>query len=354
MSKIDELAKQQAEWLAGGGPMSEVVISSRIRLARNVAGFPFLSKCDESQRREIQQMLRLKTEQLATGQQMFYIDIEQADELDRRVLVERHLISRQHADGEGSRGVTISQGETLALMVNEEDHLRIQVLRSGLQLMDAWEQMNRVDDLLEGALDYAFHSRFGYLTACPTNVGTGIRVSVMMHLPALKLTGRLEHVFQAARDMRLAVRGLYGEGTEAAGDFYQVSNQTTLGKNEEQIVTEFERIIPTIIEYEQNARQVLLKEKLSVLDDKIWRAYGMLEYARKVSSEETMFLLSHLRMGVNLGRIDKLSIGTVNELLLSTQPGHLQKLFSQRLDDDRRDEVRAEYIRRRLAEPSEN
>jgi protein arginine kinase len=354
VSDIDDLTKQEAEWLGGGGPMSEVVISSRIRLARNVAGFPFLSKCDESQRREVEQILRKKAEALDIGKRMFYVDIEQADDLDRRVLVERHLISRQHADGEGSRGVIISRGETLAMMVNEEDHLRIQVLRSGMQLQDAWSEISRVDDLLEDSLDYAFHSRFGYLTACPTNVGTGIRVSVMMHLPALKLTGQLEQVFQAARDMRLAVRGLYGEGTEAVGDFYQVSNQTTLGKSEDQIISEFERIIPNVIQYEQHAREKLMKEKAMVLDDKIWRAYGMLEYARSVSSEETMFLLSHLRMGVNLGRIDRLNIRTVNDLLLTTQPGHLQKLFNQRLEDERRDEVRAEYIRERLSGPSDN
>jgi protein arginine kinase len=334
--------------------MSETVISSRIRLARNVAGYPFLSKCSESQRRELQELLQKKILQLALGQELFYVDMEEADELDRQVLVERHLISRQHAEGEGSRGVVISRGETVAAMVNEEDHLRIQVLRSGLRLDEAWEEINRIDDLLEQGLEYAFHPRFGYMTACPTNMGTGLRVSVMLHLPALKLTGQIDQVFQAARDMKLAVRGLYGEGTEAVGDFYQISNQTTLGKSEEQIIREFERIVPKVIEYEQRARQALVKEKVHALDDKVWRAYGMLQYARTVSSEETMFLLSHLRMGVNLGRIDKLDLQTVNNLFLATQPGHLQKLRGERLDGEQRDVVRAEYIRERLNGPSEN
>lgn len=335
--------------------MADVVISSRIRLARNLAGFPFLSKCDPEQRRQIQKLLAKTIKQINLGQEVFFFDIERADELDRQILVERHLISRQHAEAEGSRAVAVSTTETVALMINEEDHLRIQVLRSGLQLDQTWQEINRIDDLLGAHLDYAFHRRFGYLTACPTNVGTGIRVSVMLHLPALKLAGQIERVFQAARDMRLAIRGLYGEGTEAVGDFYQVSNQITLGKSEQEIIDEFKHVvIPKIIDYEQRTRQAMLKQKRIALDDKIWRAYGMLQYARSVSSEETLFLLSHLRMGVNLGRIDRLNLQTVNELFLTTQPAHLQKLRGQRLDGHQRDVVRAEYIRSRLAGPSDN
>ena len=329
--------------------MSEIVISSRIRLARNVAGYPFLSKCTASQRSELEQVLRGSIEKLEIGQGLFYVDVDKAAALDRQVLVERHLISRQQAEGEGSRGVAVSEAETVALMVNEEDHLRIQVLRSGFRLADAWDEIDRIDDLLGATLEYAFHDRFGYLTACPTNVGTGIRVSVMLHLPALKLTGQIEQVFQAARDMRLAVRGLYGEGTEAIGDLYQLSNQTTLGKRELQVIEELERIVPKVIEYEQHAREALLRDKPHAVDDKVWRAFGMLQYARSVSSEETLFLLSHLRMGVNLGRIDRLTLETVNELLLATQPGHLQKLQGDReLPDEQRDQVRAAYIRQCL------
>jgi len=354
VSKIDDLARKTGEWLRGGGPLSEVVISTRIRLARNLAGFPFLSRCNAQQRNDVQKLLKEQIERLDLGQEIFYVDIDQADELDRLVLMERQLISRQHAEGEGSRGVGISAGETIALMVNEEDHLRIQVLRSGLGLPETWDEIDRIDDMLGESLEYAYHQRYGYLTACPTNVGTGIRVSVMLHLPALKFTSQLDQVFQAARDMRLAVRGLYGEGTEAVGDFYQLSNQTTLGKSEGQIISEFEQILPKVIDYEKQARQALLRDKLTSLDDKIWRAYGMLQYARSVSSEETLFLLSHLRMGVNLGRIDQLSLKTVNELMLSTQPGHLQKLRGERLAGEQRDAIRAEYIRQRLHGPSEN
>ena len=235
-------------------------------------------------------------------------------------------------------------------MVNEEDHLRIQVLRSGLQLEEAWEQINAVDDKLESKLDFAFHPRFGYLTACPTNVGTGIRVSVMLHLPALKLTSEIEKVFRAAKDMRLAVRGLYGEGTEATGDFYQISNQTTLGKSEEEIISDFKHVvIPKIIDYEHHARRTLLNDRTVALDDKVCRALGLLRSARLLTSEEVMFLLSHLRMGINLGRIKDIEIRTINELFLLTQPAHLQKLQGKKLEGDLRRAARADFIRQRLS-----
>lgn len=346
---IDDLTHRAGEWLSGAGPMSDIVISSRIRLARNVSGFPFLSRASGKQRAELQRTIRGVIEQLELPDPTFYVDIENADDLDQRVLVERHLISRQHAEGEGSRGVAIGARETIALMVNEEDHLRIQSLRSGMQLDELWDEISRIDDMLGARLDYAFHRRYGYLTACPTNLGTGIRVSVMLHLPGLRMTGEMERVIRAARDMRLAVRGLHGEGTEATGDFYQISNQTTLGRSEEEILDDFKHIvIPKIVDYEQQARQVLLREKTTGLDDKIWRAYGLLTNARALSSDETLALLSHLRMGVHLGRIERLEMNTINELFVLTQPAHLQKLCGSALDGEERSAARAQYIRRRL------
>jgi protein arginine kinase len=234
-------------------------------------------------------------------------------------------------------------------MVNEEDHLRIQVLRSGLQLHEAWEQINRVDDTLESKLDFAFSPRFGYLSACPTNVGTGIRVSVMLHLPALKLTGEIEKVFRAAKDLKLAVRGLYGEGTEATGDFYQISNQSTLGRTEEEIIEEFGRIvIPKIIDYEHHARKTLVSDKVVALDDKVSRALGLLRTARLMATDETLLLLSHLRMGVHMGRVKDVELATINELFLLTQPAHLQKIQGKKLEGDVRRAARADYIRSRL------
>src|SRR6478609_2653375 len=294
--KLSELTQHAGEWLRGSGPMSEIVISSRIRLARNVAGFNFLSRCTRHQRQALEAKVRQIILESGVAPQTFYVDLEQATDMDRQLLVERHLISKPHAAAEGARGVAIGENETVSIMGNEEDHLRLQVLRSGLQLEEAWDEITRIDDQLESKLDWAFHPRFGYLTACPTNVGTGIRVSVMLHLPALKLTGEIEKVFRAAKDMRLAVRGLYGEGTEATGDFYQISNQTTLGKTEDEIISDFKHlVIPKIIDYEHHARRTLLNDRTVALDDKIYRAMGLLKFARLLASEDVLFALSHLR-----------------------------------------------------------
>lgn len=347
---LDDLANEIGEWLRGEGPYADVVISSRIRLARNISNFPFLSKADESERRQIFRLLSDCISDLDPGDDTIFVDIDEVEELDRQFLVERHLISRQHAEGEGTRGVGIARGEQRALMINEEDHLRIQVLRSGLQLATLYEEVDQIDDAIGRRVEYAFDPRFGFLTACPTNVGTGIRVSVMLHLPALKLTNQIEQMFRTAKDLKLAVRGLYGEGTDAVGDFFQVSNQTTLGREEQEIVDDFgTKIIPQIVEYEMDARESLLKEHTHLLDDKIWRAYGTLENARAMSSDETLFLLSHLRMGVSMGRCDNLDLSTVNEMFLRAQPAHLQKLNGKRLDGEQRSIARAEYLRAVIA-----
>lgn len=347
---LDDLALQMGEWLRGDGPYSDVVISSRVRLARNVAGFPFLSKASDDDRKRVYRLLSECISEIGLDDDAIFVDVEAVEDVDRQFLVERHLISKQHAEGEGTRGVSISGGERRALMINEEDHLRVQVLRSGLQLSALYEEINQLDDAIEKNVEYAFDRRLGYLTACPTNVGTGIRVSVMLHLPALKLTNQIEQLFRAIKDMKLAVRGLYGEGTDAVGDFFQVSNQITLGRSEEEIVEEFgTQIIPRFVEYETAARKMLLDERSSLLDDKVWRAYGTLENARALSSDETLFLLSHLRMGVNMGRCDKVDLKTVNEMFIRTQPAHLQKLNGRRLGGEERSIMRAQYLRDALA-----
>lgn len=347
--KLSDLTQRAGEWLRGSGPMCEVVISSRVRLARNVGGFPFLARCTPQDRTALAGKLRDSILASEIAPKVLYVDLESAPEIDRQLLVERHLISKPLAVGEGARGVAISADESAAIMVNEEDHLRIQVMRSGLQLEEAWEQINAIDDTLENRLDYAFHPRFGYLTACPTNVGTGLRVSVMLHLPALKLTGEIEKVFRAAKDLRLAVRGLYGEGTEATGDLYQISNQTSLGKSEQQIVEEFRTMIaPKIVEYEMQARRMLLNERTTAVDDRVFRAIGILRSARLLTSEEVLFLLSHVRLGVNMGRIKDIDMNTVNEVFLLTQSAHLQKMQGKKLDGDARRAARADYVRSRL------
>lgn len=347
--QLTDLTRHAGEWLRDGGPMQDIVISSRVRLARNLAGMPFLARCSAEQQRELEHRLREEILQAGIAPEVFYVDVQAASALDRQLLVERHLISRQHADADHPRGVAISGQETVAIMINEEDHLRIQVLRSGLQLQDAMDEINRIDDLLEQRLSFSFHSRYGYLTACPTNVGTGLRLSVMLHLPVLKMTGEIEKVFQAARDMHVEVRGFYGEGTEASGDLFQVSNQTTLGKSEEEFAQQFSRrIIPGFIDYEKRAREALLAKRPAALDDKICRAMALLKAARVINSSETMYLLSLVRMGVNLGRLKDVPLKTINELFLLTQPAHLQKILNQELPSEKRDEARATYIRARL------
>lgn len=346
---LADLTRHAGEWLRGAGPLHDVVISSRVRLARNLAGTPFLARCDESQQKDLEQKLRADVLDAGIAAEVFYVDMGSAGELDRDLLVERHLVSRQHADARHPRGVAISGDETVSIMVNEEDHLRIQVLRSGLQLSEAVAEAGRIDDALEGRLDFAFHTKYGYLTACPTNVGTGLRLSVMLHLPALQLTGEMEKVFRAAGDMRLAIRGLYGEGTEASGDFFQVSNQTTLGRSEQQFAEEFtEGLIPKCIEYERRARRHLVEHESALLSDKISRALATLRSARMISSDETMQILSLVRLGVNLQLVDDMDVPTINELFLLTQPAHLQKIHRVEMTARERSEYRANYIRQRL------
>jgi protein arginine kinase len=233
-------------------------------------------------------------------------------------------------------------------MVNAEDHLRIQVMHSGLSLPEVWEAINGLDDRLEERLAYAFSPQLGYLTACPTNVGTGIRVGVMLHLPALVQTKQIEKFFRALQKINLAVRGLYGEGTQAFGDFYQISNQQTLGKSEPELIRNLSDVVPQIIQYERAAREALVKERRQHLHDQVSRAYGVLKTAHTISSEETMHLLSSVRMGINLGLIDDLEIPTVNELFIHTQPAHLQKIQGSNLEVDERNIARASYLRSRL------
>ena len=324
-------------------------MSSRIRLARNLADFPFVSRASEQDRDRIENALRECALGIQARGDLLYLDIEGLAGLDRQFLVERHLISREHAESQGARAVAIDCGEKFSLMINEEDHLRIQVMESGLSLESAWDQVSRIDDLVERKVTYAFDDTLGYLTACPTNVGTGMRVSVMLHLPALVLTRQIDKVFRSLQKISLAVRGLYGEGSQAMGDFYQISNQITLGRSEQDLIKQVKDIVPVIIDYERQARQFLIKESNENLHDRISRAYGILRTAQTISSEETMHLLSSVRMGVNLGLIQDLEIPTINDLFIQTQPAHLQKLSGTELDTTDRNIERARFLRRHLS-----
>ncbi len=367
--KLTDISNDINEWFGGSGPLSDIVISSRIRLARNLAGYKFLSHCSTSEKSEILNKLKDILMSLELGDKVFYISVDKAPTLNRHLLVERHLISHNHAFGKGPRGAVIAQKEFFTAMINEEDHLRLQVLKAGCQLSTCLEQINNIDDMVEQKVDYAFSPRYGYLTACPTNLGTAIRVSVMLHLPALKMTGQIEKFLRTTRDMSLAVRGLFGEGTEAASDFYQLSNQVTLGISEKDIVSQFENaIIPETIEYENAARERLLSKNADLLNDKISRAMALLQNAHLISSQEALFLLSHLRLGLNMHEqmgastpaIDRLSqlseadgkqnlsIATINRLFMLTLPAHLQLNYGKPLDSTHRDALRAQIIRSAL------
>lgn len=346
--KLDELAHRSGEWLRGVGPQSDIVISSRIRLARNLADFPFIRRCQESDRVAIEKIFRDAISATQAWAAFPLLDVARLPPLDRQFLVERQLISRELADAAGARSVLIDEGETFSLMINEEDHLRMQVMHSGFDLEAAWEQINIIDDQIDSRVNYAFHERLGYLTACPTNVGTGLRVSVMLHLPALVITQQIEKVFRSLQKMGLAVRGLYGEGSQAMGDFYQISNQITLGRSEKDLISQVSEVIPVIIDYERQARGFLLKESKTDLHDRVSRAYGTLCTAQQISSEETLHLLSSVRMGVNLGLLENLEIPTINKLFIHTQPAHLQKLRGMELDTADRNVERALYLQTHL------
>ena len=347
---LDDLARSSGEWLRGDGPLSDFVISSRVRLARNIATFPFSSRCTPENRKAIEKLLRTAIEASPLGFSPAYMRIDDLSEVDRQFLVERHLISRELSEAEGARAVAIEENERVSLMVNEEDHLRMQVMRSGFALNEAWERMRDLDRCLGERLLFAFHPKRGYLTACPTNVGTGMRVSVMLHLPALAMTQQIEKVVRSLQKIGLAVRGLYGEGSQAMGDFYQVSNQITLGHSEEDLVKKVAEIIPSLIEWETRGRQHLLKEEGGMLHDRISRAHGILRTAQQISSEETMHLLSNVRMGVNLGLIPNLTMAMVNELFMFTQPAHLQKISGLDLGVNDRNVERAKFLREHLLE----
>ncbi len=348
---LDSLLPNLGEWLRGTGPESDVVVSTRIRLARNLADYPFTGRASHTQKAEIASRAKEAITRAELPYKLEYLDIPTMAALDRQFLVERQLISRELAAVlDGPRGVAFDINESASVMVNEEDHLRLQVLRSGFALEEAWADIDRLDDALEARLPYAFHAQFGYLTACPTNVGTGLRASVMLHLPALGITKQIDKVFRALQKINLAVRGLHGEGSRAFGDLYQISNQVTLGKSEPKILGEIKEVILTILQYERQARTVLLKERKQAEQDRVARALGTLGSATMITAEETMELLSVVRLGIHLRLIEDVPVTAVNQLFIQTQAAHLQKLVGHPLDGEERNAQRAKHLKTRLRE----
>ncbi|MFV1959583.1 MAG: protein arginine kinase [Planctomycetota bacterium] len=342
---LADLDRRGGEWLRGEGSRAEVVISSRVRLARNLAGYLFASRAPEETRREIAVRLQERLSDLGLTTKQLYVDLEDADRLDARFLVERHLISRELEAGGGPRGVAFGSDEVVSVMVNEEDHLRIQAIRASLALDEAWQAAIAVDHDLERDLEFAASTRYGYLTACPTNVGTGLRASVMLHLPALVHLKQIEKVFHACSKTGLTVRGFYGEGTMASGDLYQISNQVTLGRTEDEILSNLRNMLPRILEYEEACRQELASRGRVKLEDKAHRCLALLQSARTLTSEEAMQFLSGVRLGIVMGVLKDVDFAEVNELFVLTQPAHLQKLEGRALDPEDRDVRRAAFVR---------
>jgi protein arginine kinase len=345
---LHEFLIPPAESARRKGPHDRIVMSSRVRLARNIRDAAFPGWAKKPERIKVLESIRPAVETLPEMQNAFSESMDSLSALDKQILVERHLISREHAARSAGSGLVLNRDETLCVMINEEDHLRMQSLRPGLQMRQAWSVIDRVDSELEKRLNYAFNSELGYLTACPTNIGTGIRVSAMLHLPGLVLAEQINPIIQSVNKLGLAVRGLYGEGTEALGNVFQVSNQMTLGETEGAIVERLEKVLAQIIEHEENARASLLEKKAKMVYNHIGRAYGILANAHSISSKETMNLLSLMRLGVDVGVFPGVDRALVDELFILTQPAHLQKQHSEKLSAEERDLLRADMVRERL------
>jgi protein arginine kinase len=346
------VGEAHSRWMDGQGAEADIVISSRVRVARNLTGFPFPHLLSGDQAGKVVAAVKGAVEKPALRNRAGNLELIRMAELtpvERQILVEKHLISPDLLEDFEKKAVVLNEDETISIMVNEEDHLRIQCLLPGLQLNEAWEAVDRLDDELEATLDYAFDERLGYLTACPTNVGTGMRASVMLHLPALVMIRQIKNVVATVNKLGLTVRGLYGEGTEASGNLFQVSNQVTLGLTEEDIITNLLSVTRQLIEQERTAREALRKESREQLEDRVGRAYGLLKHSRLMSSEEAMRLLSDLRLGIDLGFIKNIPPNLVNELIVLIRPAFLIKSLGRDLTPFERDMYRTKVIRKKLS-----
>jgi protein arginine kinase len=354
---ISPLLDARSEVTESSGAKCAVVLMTRIRLARNLAQYPFPGWADEAQRREV---LAAALPAIVESKEMrkgISAEMAELTDLEKQILFERHLISRELMNAKPGSGVVISRDQSFAVMVNEEDHLRIQSLRGGFHFRKVWNAINSFDTALEENLDFAFSPELGYLTACPTNVGTGMRASAMMHLPALVISSQMEKVVRAVNQLGIAVRGLFGEGSDASGSIFQISNQTTLGEPEEEILKRLTSVLTTIIDNEINAREKLLEAESGKIFDKIGRAYGILQHSYMLSSSEAMNLLSLIRLGIDLQVFPEEARSAVDRLLIESQPGHVQYLAKKDVDTTERDHFRAAYLRtefEKLTKPAFN
>ena len=346
--QLQNMVKQKIGWLESRGNSPEIAISSRVRVARNLSRMPFPQKASRDEQKESFDKIKATCEEITYFKGAPILNLQEYDRVDRQFLLERHLISYEHSRGDGLRGLVIGDKELLSLMINEEDHVRLQGMQPGLELGQTWDILRGIDEEMAKRLDYAFSSDIGYLTACPTNTGTGMRASVLVHLPALVMNEEINKVLQALNKVGMVARGLYGEGTKVMGDLFQISNQVTLGPNEEGIIDNLERVVKQVIDYEIKGRKALFKENKRKMMDVIYRAYGVMVNARQISFAETMELLSKVRLGIYFELELDTELDTLNELMVLTQPAHLQESAGRELTPSKRDFIRAEMIREKL------
>ncbi|MGM0472317.1 MAG: protein arginine kinase [Bacillota bacterium] len=338
--------------MKGTGPDADVVISSRVRLARNIMELPFPNQATDEQAAEVVNEVKelLNDDQQDEDFDLKLLELEKIPRLEREVMVEKHLMSPQHAKAGPNKALALTDDESISVMINEEDHIRSQILLPGLQLEKAWQLGDKIDDYLESQLNFAFSEQYGYLTTCPTNAGTGMRASVMLHLPALNFANQINNVLSAISQLGLAIRGLYGEGTEALGNIYQISNQITLGPSEDEIVNNLLGVINQIVDQEREAREKLMNQSKLELTDRIYRSYGILTHAHKISSKEAMKLLSDVKLGVDLEIIEEVESNLFTELMVLISSSSLERLAERELSADERDQKRAELIQERIKE----
>jgi protein arginine kinase len=342
----DPLREDAVSWMAGDGPHAEIILSTRIRLARNLESYPFRERSSpedqERARREIEGAVRSGDAGFGRARTL---RLGTLSDRDLALLLERRLVSRELVSARSAASIVIGDEARLSLLINEEDHLRIQCMMPGFQAEEAWRLAQETDAMLRTRLRFAFHHEFGFLTSCPTNTGTGLRASVLIHLPALVLTREISKVLQGISQIGLTFRGLYGEGSDVIGNYFQISNQTTLGKTEAELVQHLAKITQQVVEYEENARQVLARDALDEIEDKVWRAYGILTCARAVSFDEMMNLLSAVRLGVSMRLLPSVSMLDLNRLLLLTQSAHLEQRTDRSLSVREAEVERANLIR---------
>lgn len=345
---LNDFLKQDSEWLKGTGPCSNIVLSSRTRLARNLDKTPFSNWANKRQLEDILKSVKEAILSTSFPKGAAFFRLQDLSEVDRLFLVERHLMSPEHAKDVEYKALVVDANEIVSIMINEEDHLRIQILQSGFNLKECWRIIDEIDTALSKILPFAYSAKWGYLTACPTNTGTGLRGSVMIHLPALVFAGQIGKVLQAVAKLGLNIRGLYGEGTEATGNIFQISNQVSMGITEEDVLDNIERIVNQVISREDATRKTIMLKNKEALVDRVSRAYGTLRSAHIITSNETVALLSAIRLGVDMGVVKNMDRRMVNELFILTQPAHLQKIEGRSLDSNERDIKRADLIREKL------